>query len=144
MPKLRICLKHIIENDFTKNDEVLTDTSKVLYPQMGFNLLTDVKTNLLTVATQVGFATSEGEKAVTLNFQFILEVISLSSLECTYSPENGTSEYRFPEGFLEAVLTDVYATARILLAQKLVGTRLERTYLPFIGAGNLTGMIKKH
>ena len=51
--------------------------------------------------------------------------------------------YKFPNGFIEAVLTDVYATARILIAQKLRGTRLENIYLPFGGAGSLVRMMQK-
>lgn len=144
MAELKIALRRIAENGFMKNDEILADTSKELHPQMGFDLLSDIKKNLLTIATQVGFLTPEKEVAVVLRFHFTLEVVSLSSLEYVSNPEKGTHDYKFPQGFLEAVLTDVYATARVLLAQKLVGTRLEGAYLPFGGAGELIKLTKKY
>ena len=115
MAELKISLRRIAEDGFTKNDEILADTSKVLHPQMGFELMSDIKKNLLTIVAQVGFTTPEKE-----------------------------IDYKFPQGFLEAVLTDVYATARVLLAQKLVGTRLEGAYLPFGGASELIKLTKKY
>lgn len=93
---------------------------------------------------QVGFTTPEKEIAAFLRFRFTLEVVSLSSLEYISNPAKGTHDYKFPQGFLEAVLTDVYATARVLLAQKLVGTRLEGAYLPFGGANELIKLTKKY
>lgn len=144
MAELKISLRRIAEDGFTKNDEILADTSKVLHPQMGFELMSDIKKNLLTIVAQVGFTTPEKEIAAFLRFRFTLEVISLSSLEYVSNPKKGTHDYKFPQGFLEAVLTDVYATARVLLAQKLVGTRLEGAYLPFGGASELIKLTKKY
>ena len=138
MAELKISLRRIAEDGFTKNDEILADASKVLHPQMGFELMSDIKKNLLTIVAQVGFTTPEKEIAAFLRFRFTLEVVSLSSLEYVSNPEKGTHDYKFPQGFLEAVLTDV------LLAQKLVGTRLEGAYLPFGGASELIKLTKKY
>lgn len=144
MPELKISLRRIAEDGFTKNDEILADTSKILMPRMGFELMSDIKKNLLTIATQVGYITPENEIGAFLRFRFTLEVVSLSSLEYVSNPEKGTHDYKFPQGFLEAVLTDVYATARVLIAQKLAGTRLEGMYLPFGGASELIRLTKKY
>ena len=57
MAELKISLRRIAEDGFTKNDEILADTSKVLHPQMGFELMSDIKKNLLTIVAQVGFTT---------------------------------------------------------------------------------------
>ena len=81
--------------------------------------------------------------AAALRFRFTLEVDSLSKLEHTTNPQKGTHQYKFPNGFIEAILTDVYATARILMAQKLAGTRLENAYLPFGGASSLIRTMKR-
>lgn len=144
MAELKVILRRISEDGFVKNEEILSDTSKPLYPQMGFDLMSDIKKNLLTIATQVGFITPEKTVGAHLRFHFTLEVINLSDLEYVSNPEKGTHDYKFPKGFLEAILTDVYATARIMLAQKLVGTRLEGIYLPFGGANELIKLTKKH
>lgn len=137
MNELKVSLKRIAEDGFTRNDEILADASKALTPQMGFELLSDINKNLLTIVAHVGYVTPAKEVAAALRFRFTLEVDSLSNLEHTTSPQKGTHQYKFPNGFIEAILTDVYATARILMAQKLVGTRLENVYLPFGGAGSL-------
>lgn len=137
MNELKVSLKRIAEDGFTRNDEILADASKTLAPQMGFELLSDINKNLLTIVAHVGYVTPAKEVAAALRFRFTLEVDSLSNLEHTISPQKGTHQYKFPNGFIEAILTDVYATARILMAQKLAGTRLENAYLPFGGAGSL-------
>ncbi len=141
--ELHVSLRRIAEDGFTRNDEILADASKALTPQMGFELLSDIKKNLLTITARVAYATAEKEIAVALSFRYTLEVNSLSDLEHTTNPQQGTHQYRFPNGFIEAVLTDVYATARILMMQKLVGTRLENTYLPFGGASNLIRIMQR-
>ena len=137
MNELKVSLKRIAEDGFTRNDEILADASKTLAPQMGFELLSDINKNLLTIVAHVGYVTPAKEVAAALRFRFTLEVDSLSNLEHTTSPQKGTHQYKFPNGFIEAILTDVYATARIFMAQKLAGTRLENAYLPFGGAGSL-------
>lgn len=43
MPELKISLRRIAEDGFTKNDEILADTSKTLMPRMGFELMSDIK-----------------------------------------------------------------------------------------------------
>lgn len=47
MAELKIALRRIAENGFMKNDEILADTSKELHPQMGFDLLSDIKKTCL-------------------------------------------------------------------------------------------------
>ena len=143
MNELKVSLKRIAEDGFTRNDEILADASKALAPQMGFELLSDINKNLLTIVAHVGYVTPAKEVAAALRFRFTLEVDSLSNLEHTTSPQKGTLQYKFPNGFIEAILTDVYATARILMAQKLAGTRLENAYLPFGGAGSLIRNMRK-
>ena len=143
MNELKVSLKRIAEDGFTRNDEILADASKALAPQMGFELLSDINKNLLTLVAHVGYVTPAKEVAAALRFRFTLEVDSLSNLEHTTSPQKGTHQYKFPNGFIEAILTDVYATARILMAQKLAGTRLENAYLPFGGAGSLIRNMRK-
>lgn len=137
MNELKVSLKRIAEDGFTRNDEILADTSKTLVPQMGFELLSDINKNILTIVVQVGYVTTTKEVAAALRFRFSLEVDSLSNLEHVTNPQKGTHQYKFPNGFIEAILTDVYATARILMSQKLAGTRLENVYLPFGGANGL-------
>ena len=143
MNELKVSLKRIAEDGFTRNDEILADASKALAPQMGFELLSDINKNLLTIVAHVGYVTPAKEVAAALRFRFTLEVDSLSNLEHTTSPQKGMHQYKFPNGFIEAILTDVYATARILMAQKLAGTRLENAYLPFGGAGSLIRNMRK-
>lgn len=98
---------------------------------------------MLTIVAHVGYVTAAKEVGAALRFRFSLEVDSLSNLEYVTNPQKGTHQYKFPNGFIEAVLTDVYATARILMAQKLVGTRLENVYLPFGGASSLIRTMRK-
>lgn len=43
MAELKISLRRIAEDGFTKNDEILADESKALHPQMGFELMSDIK-----------------------------------------------------------------------------------------------------
>ena len=143
MNELKVSLKRIAEDGFTRNDEILADASKALAPQMGFELLSDINKTLLTILAHVGFVTPAKEVAAALRFRFTLEVDSLSKLEHTTNPQKGTHQYKFPNGFIEAILTDVYATARILMAQKLAGTRLENAYLPFGGASSLIRTMKR-
>ena len=143
MNELKVSLKRIAEDGFTRNDEILADASKALVPQMGFELLSDINKNLLTIVAHVGSVTPAKEVAAALRFRFTLEVDSLSKLEHTTNPQKGTHQYKFPNGFIEAILTDVYATARILMAQKLAGTRLENAYLPFGGASSLIRTMKR-
>ena len=143
MNELKVSLKRIAEDGFTRNDEILADASKALAPQMGFELLSDINKNLLTIVAHVGFVTPAKEVAAALRFRFTLEVDSLSKLEHTTNPQKGTHQYKFPNGFIEAILTDVYATARTLMAQKLAGPRLENAYLPFGGASSLIRTMKR-
>ena len=143
MNELKVSLKRIAEDGFTRNDEILADESKTLIPQMGFELLSDINKNMLTIVAHVGYVTPAKEVGAALRFRFSLEVDSLSNLEYVTNPQKGTHQYKFPNGFIEAVLTDVYATARILIAQKLRGTRLENIYLPFGGAGSLVRIMQK-
>ena len=42
MNELKVSLKRIAEDGFTRNDEILADESKTLIPQMGFELLSDI------------------------------------------------------------------------------------------------------
>lgn len=143
MSELKISLKRIVEDGFSRNDEILADTSKEIIPQMGFELLSDIKKNLLTIVSKIIYVTPEQEVAADLRFRYTLEVISLSDLQHITNAEKGTHDYKFPNGFIEAVLTDVYATGRVLIAQKLVGTRLEGMYLPFGGANSLIQIMKQ-
>lgn len=144
MAELKIVLRRIAEKEFIKNDKILADPSRILYPQMGFDLMTDPGKNLLTVVFQTGFITSEKEVAALLRFYFTVEISNLSDFQCADTSEKGKLDYRLPDGLLEAILTDVYATARVLLAQKLTNTRLEEIYLPFAGAAELIKLIRKH
>lgn len=100
MSELKISLRRIAEDGFTRNDEILADESKVLVPQIGFDLLSDIKKNLLTVVTQVVFVTPEKEVAVGLRFRYTLEVDSLTDLQHVTNAEKGTHDYRFPDGFM--------------------------------------------
>lgn len=143
MNELKVSLKRIAEDGFTRNDEILADTSKILVPQMGFELLSDINKNILTIVAHVGYVTTEKEVAAALRFRFSLEVDSLSKLEHVTNPQKGTHQYKFPNGFIETILTDVYATARILISQKLAGTRLENVYLPLGGANGLIRSMQK-
>lgn len=143
MSELKISLKRIAEDGFSVNDAIMADESKPLEARMGFELLSDIKKNLLTIATQIAYITPQSEVAAILRFRYTLEVNSLTSLQYVSNPEKGTHDYKFPNGFIEAVLTDVYATGRILMANHLAGTRLEGQYLPFGGANNLIKLMKK-
>lgn len=143
MSELKISLKRIAEDGFSLNESIMADKSKPLEARMGFELLSDIKKNLLTIATQIAYITPQSEVAAILRFHYTLEVDSLTSLQYISNPDKGTHDYKFPNGFLEAVLTDVYATGRILMANHLIGTRLEHQYLPFGGATNLIKLIKK-
>ena len=53
MNELKVSLKRIAEDGFTRNDEILADASKALAPQMGFELLSDINKNLLTIVAHV-------------------------------------------------------------------------------------------
>ena len=143
MNDLKVSLKRIAEDGFTRNDEILADASKALAPQMGFELLSDINKNLLTIVAHVGFVTPAKEVAAALRFRFTLEVDSLSKLEHTTNPQKGTLHYKFPNGFMEGILPDVYVTAGFLMAQRLAGTRLENAYLPFGGASSLIRTMKR-
>ena len=143
MNELKVSLKRIAEDGFTRNDEILADASKALAPQMGFELLSDINKNLLTIVAHVGFVTPAKEVAAALRFRFTLEVDSLSKLEHTTNPQKGTHQYKSPNRFIKAILPDVYAPPRILMAQKWAGTRLENAYLPFGGASSLIRTMKR-
>ena len=135
MSELKVSLRRIAEDGFTLNEAIVADTAKPVAPQIAFDLL--------TIAMQVIYATPEKEVAAALRFHYTLEVVSLKNLQYLVDAKKGTHNYRFPNGFLEAVLTDVYATARILMARHLSGTRLEDIYLPFGGASNLVKILNK-
>ena len=95
MNELKVSLKRIAEDGFTRNDEILADASKALAPQMGFELLSDISDinkNLLTIVAHVGFVTPAKEVAAALRFRFTLEVDSLSKLEHTTNPQKGTHQ----------------------------------------------------
>lgn len=143
MSELKISLKRIAEDGFSTNENIMSDNSKALEVRMGFELLSDIKKNLLTIATQIAYVTKQSEVAAILHFRYTLEVDSLSKLQYVSNPEKGTHEYKFPNGFIEAVLTDVYATGRVLMVNHLIGTRLEGQYLPFGGANNLIKTMKR-
>lgn len=143
MSELKVSLRRIAEDAFTRNEEIIADESKNIIPQIGFELLSDINKNLLTIAAQIVYVTPEKEIAAGLRYHYTLEVISLSDLQYVSNPEKGTHDYKFPNGFIEAVITDVYATGRVMMANKLAGTRLESLYLPFGGATNLIKMMKK-
>lgn len=143
MSELKISLRRIAEDGFSKNENIMSDESKALEVRMGFELLSDINKNLLTIATQIAYVTKQSEVAAILRFRYTLEVDSLSKLQYVSNPEKGTHDYKFPNGFIEAVLTDVYATGRVLMANHLIGTRLEGQYLPFGGANNLIKTMKR-
>lgn len=143
MSELKVSLRRIAEDGFTLNEAIVADAAKPVVPQIAFDLLSDIEKNLLTIAMQVIYATPEKEVAAALRFHYTLEVISLKNLQYVVDAKKGTHNYRFPNGFLEAVLTDVYATARVLMARHLSGTRLEGVYLPFGGASNLVKILNK-
>lgn len=143
MSELKVSLKRIAEDGFSLNEAIMADAAKPVAPQIAFDLLSDIKKNLLTIAMQVLYVTPENEVAAALRFRYTLEVVSLSDLQYVADAKKGTHNYRFPNGFIEAVLTDVYATARVLMARHLAGTRLEEVYLPFGGATSLLKTLNK-
>ena len=143
MGTIKINIKRITETNFSINKEIMDDASKPLDARMGFELLSDINKNLLTIATQIAYITPNSEIGAVLSFNYTLEVISLKDLQYVSNPSKGTHDYKFPNGFIEAVLTDVYATGRVLMASHLKDTRLEGSYLPFGGAGNLIKLMKK-
>lgn len=143
MSELKVSLRRIAEDGFTLNEAIVADAAKPVIPQIGFDLLSDIEKNLLTIAMQVIYATPEKEVAAALRFRYTLEVNSLKNLQYVVDAKKGTHNYRFPNGFLEAVLADAYATARVLMASHLSGTRLETVYLPFGGAANLVKILNK-
>lgn len=143
MSGIKVNLKRIAENGFTINQEIMNDTTKPLDARMGFELLSDINKNLLTIAAQIAYVTPQSELAAALRFHYTLEVINLKDLQYVSNPSKGTHDYKFPNGFIESALTDVYATGRILIASHLKGTRLENSLLPFGGASNLIKLMKK-
>ena len=143
MSELKVSLKRIAEDGFSLNEAIMADAAKPVTPQIAFDLLSDIKKNLLTIAMQVFYVTPENEVAAALRFRYTLEVVSLSDLQYVADAKKGTHNYRFPNGFIEAVLTDAYATARVLMARHLAGTRLEEAYLPFGGATSLLKTLNK-
>lgn len=143
MSELKISLRRIVEDGFTLNEAIVADVTKPVIPQIGFDLLSDIEKNLLTIAMQVIYVTPGKEVAAALRFRYTLEVNSLKKLQYVVDAKKGTHNYRFPNGFLEAVLADAYATARVLMSSHLSGTRLENVYLPFGGAANLVKILNK-
>lgn len=143
MSTIKVNVKRIADNGFSINKEIMDDESKQLDARMGFELLSDINKNLVTIATQIAYVTPESEVGAILNFSYTLEVISLKDLQYISNPAKETHDYKFPNGFIESVLTDVYATGRVLMASHLKGTRLENNYLPFGGATNLIALMKK-
>lgn len=143
MSELKVSLRRIAEDGFTLNEAIVADATKTVAPQIAFDLMSDIEKNLLTIAMQVIYATAEKEVAAALSFRYTLEVNSLKNLQYVADAKKGTHSYRFPNGFLEAVLADVYATGRALMVTHLAGTRLENAYLPFGGAANLVKILNK-
>ena len=72
MNELKVSLKRIAEDGFTRNDEILADESKTLIPQMGFELLSDINKNMLTIVAHVGYVTPAKEVGAALRFRFSL------------------------------------------------------------------------
>lgn len=143
MGTIKINIKRITENSFSINKGIMEDSSKPLEPKMGFELLSDINKNLLTISTQIAYVTPEVQIGAILKFSYTLEVINLKDLQYISNPSKGTHDYKFPNGFIESVLTDVYATGRIMMASHLKGTRLENEFLPFGGATNLIRQIRQ-
>ena len=143
MSTIKVNIKRITENSFLTNKDIIDDNSKTVEVKMGFELLSDINKNLLTIAAKIAYVTTNSEVAAVLDFSYTLEVISLKDLQYISNPSKGTHDYKFPNGFIESVLTDVYATGRVMMATHLKGSRLENYYLPFGGAGNLIKLMKK-
>lgn len=143
MAEIKVTLRRIEEETFGKNDEILNDASIAVAPQFGFELMSDIKKDLLTIAAQIVYITTDKKVAAGLRFRYTVEINSLKNLEHISNPEKGTHDYKFPDGLIEMMLTDVYATGRVLMTQRLKGTRLEHELLPFGGAGNLIRQMKK-
>lgn len=143
MAEIKVTLRRIEEETFGKNDAILNDASIALAPQFSFELMSDIKKDLLTIVAQIVYITTDKQVAAGLRFRYTVEVNSLKNLEHVSNPEKGTHDYKFPDGLIEMMLTDVYATGRILMAQKLKGTRLEHEFLPFGGAGSLIQRMKR-
>lgn len=101
MNELKVSLKRIAEDGFTRNDEILADESKTLVPQMGFELLSDIKKNMLTIVAHVGYVTAAKEVGAALRFRFSLEVDSLSNLEYVTNPQKECININFPTGLLK-------------------------------------------
>lgn len=143
MAEIKVALKRIDEETFGKNDTILNDNSIDLIPQFSFELMSDIEKDLLTIAAQIVYITIDKNIAVGLRFRYTVEVNSLKNLEYVSNPQKGTHDYKFPDGLIEMMLTDVYATGRVLMHERLKGTRLENDLLPFGGAGNLIRQMKK-
>lgn len=143
MAEIKVTLRRVEEETFGKNDAILNDTSIELIPQFSFELMSDIKKDLLTVAAQIVYITTDKNIAAGLRFRYTVEVNSLKNLEHISNPQKGTHNYKFPDGLIEMILTDVYATGRVLIHQRLKGTRLENDLLPFGGASNLIRQMKR-
>lgn len=137
MSKILINLKSIIEDAFSINNNLLDDSSINLEPHVGINFVTDINNNLFTAVAQIALLTPDSSIGVALRFRYVLEISNLKDLEHTFDEETGIANFNFPKGFIKSVITDVYASGRVLLANHLNGTRYEYSYLPFNGAESL-------
>ena len=137
MSKILINLKNITEDAFSINNNILDDSSINLEPHVGINFTTDINNNLFIADAQIALLTPDSSIGVALRFRYILEILNLKDLEHTFDEESCITNFKFPKGFVKSVITDVYATGRVLLANHLKGTRYEYSYLPFNGAESL-------
>ncbi|WP_300790177.1 hypothetical protein [uncultured Bacteroides sp.] len=133
MTGLQISIKNIIENRYTVDTTIIEDPNIPLATRIGYELIVDSSNEILTTLMEIAYETEDKRIAVSLLFSYVLKVAGINELKVE-SLSDTKADYNFPRSFLEKLITDVYATGRVLMSNHIKGTRLEGLFLPFGGA----------
>ena len=138
-----VSIKDIHVSSFFVRDVEAPSSDKINI-QLRMEFMADVKAGLLIVSSTIRYALSAdpkpGEEMMNMSYSFILKI---SSDGFAVKRDSGSYSFTFPEGFIETVIRDVYASGRILCSERLTNMRLRDVYLPVGGAEQIIPDIMK-
>lgn len=129
----------IIENSFFVDREKISCNSGKIIPCFRLSILNNKEEELLMVNASVEYRDEEEKSLAETQFDIKLKVKGLKDF--VKNTESGEEIFEFPNGFIETLIRDTYATGRVLSSSRFSGTRLEQLYLLLQGAEKLIDKI---
>lgn len=135
--KTNVSIVSIRENSFSIRTQKLPASKDLVDILLGYAWEVDIVHSNLTMTMWIrlqekGNSGVEKEDIVGLNFSYTVHIDDLPTFAKRQGQGSNTLE--IPSTILDTIVRDTYATGRVLLSTKLVGTTLEGFYLPFGGA----------